>query len=186
MTENTNVPDLNLWLDRAYWEAQNQLRIYFWDILGNVSNAIDPAWFAQIHPSHKGKKLARGNDLGGFPYQVLDLIRDFDLQNGLNIRVLNWFGNGLYIFVLIGKENRYLEKDFFEQNSFHFGLSASPWSYQELIELQLFTKNPSAEEIEKSTHIQWFKQVETKNIQEDIQAKLTAEIKKILKSFLIE
>lgn len=186
MIENTTSPDLKLWWDRGFWEKQHQLKLDFWRILGNVSNAIDSGSFAQIHPAHKGKKLTRGNDLSGFPYQVLDLIRDFDLRNGLNIRVLNWFGNGLYIFVLLGKENPYAQKEFFEQNGFHFGLSSSPWSYSELIDLQLFTKNPTGKEIEKSTFIQWFKQLEAIDNLENIQEKLTAEIKKILNSFQVE
>jgi hypothetical protein len=113
------------------------------------------------------------------------LIRDFDLRNGLNIRVLNWFGNGLYIFVLIGKESHYSQKDFFVQNNFHLGLSSSPWSYSELIDLQLFTDKITLNEIENLAFFQWFRHIEIETNLEDIQEKITVEIKKILNSFLI-
>jgi hypothetical protein len=185
MSKKTPPIDLNLWLDRTCWEKQNQLKLNFWDILGNVSNSIPLDSFAQIQPTHKGKKLSRGNDLNGFPYQVLDLIRDFDLKYGLNIRVLNWFGNGLYIFVLIGKESHYSQKDFFVQNNYLLGLSSSPWSYSELIDFQLFTNKPTLDEIENLSFFQWFKKIEIETNLEDIQEKLTVEIKKILNSFLI-
>src|SRR5690606_11757488 len=73
------------------------------------------------------------------PYQVLDIIRDFNKERGFNIRILNWWGRGLFIFVFLGKDNDKLIKDlnFLSGMVFHGYLlakSVSPWDYKEMID----------------------------------------------------
>lgn len=185
MNEKSIAVDMELWGDPIIWQKQNRLKEGFWSILGNISNSIPEGTLTQIHPKHKGKKLSKGNDLKGFPYQVLDLIRDFELARGINIRVLNWFGNGLFIFVLIGKQNNHASKhQDFIFDEYKLGLTPSPWSYPELIEQQCFTLNPTHTELEKLEFYHWFKQIELRGDQTEIEEKITTQLKKVL-NFLV-
>ncbi len=126
MSEKTVNLNLKLWLDREYLLKHNRLKADFWEILGTVADSVSLEKISKSHPRTKGKKLSKGNDLLGFPYQVLDLIRDFDPSKGLNIRVLNWFGHGIFLFVLIGKKTFTKPPLFFLKNDFLLGLTASP------------------------------------------------------------
>src|SRR5690606_2286296 len=68
-----------------------------------------------------------------------DIIRDFNKERGFNIRILNWWGRGLFICVFLGKDNDKLTKDlkFLSGMAFHGYLlskSASPWDYKEIID----------------------------------------------------
>lgn len=127
-----NELDLDLWGDETLIRRQNQLKYQFWDLLGKVGDEFSQDFLHQIHPSSKGKKLAQGQDLGGLPYQVLDIIRDFDFDNGLNIRLLHWFGKGVFLFLLLGKQ-RYPKFDFSK-----IGLipcqTESPFDYEEILD----------------------------------------------------
>ncbi|MCS5489949.1 hypothetical protein [Algoriphagus limi] len=130
--------DLDLWGNEALIRRQNQLKYQFWTLLGRVGDEFSQNFLSSIHPESKGKKLAQGQDLGGLPYQVLDIIRDFDFNNGLNIRLLNWFGKGVFLFVLAGNE-RYTDFDFSS-----LGLTPTytegPFDYEEIIDEK---QNPS-------------------------------------------
>lgn len=123
--------DLELWGNEELIRKQNQLKYQFWTLLGKVGDAFSQDFLLEIHPNSKGKKQAQGQDLGGLPYQVLDIIRDFDLETGLNIRLLNWFGKGVFLFVIVGKE-RYPNFDFS-----NLGLTPtnteSPFDYEEIL-----------------------------------------------------
>src|SRR5690606_26208554 len=105
----------------------------------------------------RGIKLSKGNDLSGYPYQVLDLIRDFDTKNGLNIRVLNWFGHGLYLFVLFGKNHPKAPLIKLTGENWSFDLSSTPWEYSETLLNSISTNSPTADLLEKSTFYQWHK-----------------------------
>lgn len=96
--------DLDLWENEALYRRQSQLKKQFWELLGNLGDRFPQQDLLLVHPTSKGKKLSQGQDLGGLPYQVLDLIRDFDWDHGLNIRLLHWFGKGIFLFLLAGKK----------------------------------------------------------------------------------
>ncbi len=96
--------DLKLWLNADLIQQQNLLKRQFTAIFEEVGSAFSQKELQQISQKSRGVKLSKGNDLLGFPYQVLDLIRDFDLMSGANIRILNWFGNGIYTTVYLGKK----------------------------------------------------------------------------------
>lgn len=185
MNKKTISLDLELWEDQVYWQKQNRLKIDFWSILGEVSNYISEKSLSEIHPTGKGKKLTKGNDLNGFPYQVLDVIRDFEPNSGLNIRLLNWFGNGFYIFVLIGKENKFAHDTHWIQKDYCLGLTNSPWSYQELITQQMYTANPTNAELKNLKFYQWFKQIKLAGNLLDIEKNILGHLTKTLNSFVL-
>jgi hypothetical protein len=173
--------DLDLWLDRQLVTRQNLLKQSFLEILGEVGDQVTWEELAKIHPAHRGKKISKGNDLLGFPYQVLDLIRDFDSATGLDIRLLNWFGNGLFLFVLIGKDHPCFSKSDLLQFGFSFGLSDSPFSYGELIWDQNSTSSPTTQQKEAAKHLLWIKKMELKENRTECVNTLTSEVKKIIK-----
>jgi hypothetical protein len=170
--------DLSLWKDKNLVIRQNQLKGAFWKLfsgLGNSAIAKEIGWF---HTPNKGIKLTKGNDLLGFPYHVLDLIRDFESENGLNIRILNWFGHGMFLFILFGKNNLLSNSDFYSENGFKYSLSTTPWNYPELILSDNYTENPNSELLKKSPYHQWFKDILLEE-SDDFALKLEEELKKI-------
>ncbi len=124
--------DLGLWLDADLIRRQNLLKSQFLTILEEVCNSFSSEDLQIRNVKSRGSKISKGNDLLGFPYQVLDLIRDFDPETGINIRLLNWVGNGFFITVLFGK-NREAPIDFLLNSGFSFGLSENQWDYPDLI-----------------------------------------------------
>lgn len=174
--------DLNFWLERDFLQKHNRLKAEFWEILARVSDSISLDEISKTHPRPKGKKLSKGNDLLGFPYQVLDLIRDFDLSLGLNIRILNWFGHGMFLFVLIGK-NTFLEPQLiFLENNFSLGLTSSPWDYPELLLESNSTSHPSLDQLKDIAFFQWFKPISISSQKDLIVGQLSSEIKKVVDS----
>lgn len=159
MSQQNSALDLQLWLDQETIPRQNRLKRQFWELLSRCANAIPSENLLSIHPKNNGPKLSRGNDLLGFPYQVLDLIRDFDPGSGLNIRVLNWFGHGLYLFILIGKKHAIASERDFQNHEFYFCTAKSAWNYPEIILDEKYKPAPSQEEIDKAKLIQWFKPI---------------------------
>ncbi|MDA1268225.1 MAG: hypothetical protein O2829_03945 [Bacteroidetes bacterium] len=97
--------DFNLWLDKTLVQRQNQLKADFLNLFEQVGNAFPNSELSYFFPKSRGKKISKGNQLLGFPYLVLDLIRDFDLDSGCNFRLVSWFGHGLYFCVFFWKKN---------------------------------------------------------------------------------
>jgi len=129
---------LIIYKDRQLFEEIHEGKNAFLRLLENISNRIVLDDLSKIHPNHKGTKISKGNELERCPYQVLDLIRDFDPKSGINIRVLHWWGRGVFLFVLAGegffngKEFRIKLKDN-PLSGFHIAKSSSPFSYSELV-----------------------------------------------------
>lgn len=150
MIDHSKLLDLELWSNEELIRKQNRLKLIFHELLGELGNEFSNQILQDLHFPSKGKKVTQGNDLIGLPYQVLDLIRDFDFDQGLNIRVLNWFGKGIYLFVLCGKES-FQEWDLKELD-FEPCQSPSPWDYSEIIE----KSSKGGGELD---YIQWFKEL---------------------------
>jgi hypothetical protein len=171
--------DLNLWLNADLIQQQNLLKKQFSAVLEEVGNSISLTELLEISSHSKGVKVSKGNDLLGFPYQVLDLIRDFDQDNGANIRILNWFGNGLFLTVLLGKNRRNMPREFLNLG-FSYGLSENQWDYPDLI----LNKNISFEESEiansKLRFNHWIREFEVTRVPTLLNEKLSDEVKKIL------
>lgn len=170
--------DLDLWLNRELIKRQNKLKSEFLFLLESIGNHFENEFLKSIHPQSKGKKVSKGNDLLGFPYQVLDLIRDFSPESGVNIRCLNWFGHGLYLFLILGNNNFHRNKALLE-SGFSFSLSESPWDYPEMIlEKKITDKLTEIPDLENSLKV-WLKSIPLKR---DFQTNLntiTSEIKKV-------
>jgi hypothetical protein len=180
MAENPDKLDLELWLNQDIIPSQNRLKAKFWEILADVGNSVDFEKLIKIHQGSRGLKLSRGNDLLGYPYQVLDLIRDFDIDKGLNIRVLNWFGHGLYLFVLLGKNHPKSPFIMLSEHNWLFDQSPTPWDYPEILLNDASTDSPSYDLLEKSTFYQWHKTIQVSGEITTIKAKILDELKKLI------
>lgn len=175
--------DLQLWLNKELFQSQNRLKAGFWELFSDIGNEIDITVLTQIHSKSKGVKLSKGGDLLGFPYHVLDLIRDFDPEKGLNIRILNWFGQGMYLFVHFGKNHPLSTKDYFLKNSFFYALSSSPWDYPDLIIRESKTISPTATEMNYMKFHQWFKKINIESQSSSSKNMIMAELKNLLEFF---
>lgn len=132
MTDPHQRLDLNLWLDQELIKRQNKLKAGFLRVLEGVANSFSNETLSHIHQNSKGKKISKGSDLVGFPYQVLDMVRDFTLTSGCDIRIFNWFGHGMFLMLIHGSEFSPDPKKLV-QSGFEFSLTDSPWDYPELI-----------------------------------------------------
>lgn len=118
--------DLDLWLDQSLILRQNQLKDDFLDLFEQLGNAVPNEELTNFFFNSKGKKISKGNHLQGFPYFVLDLIRDFELDAGCNIRFVSWFGHGLYCCIFFGKNLTFPTLPFLNAG-FKLGYAHSPW-----------------------------------------------------------
>lgn len=151
--------DLQLWLNTSVINRQNHLKNQFMSIFEEVGNTLVEENYSRISSKSRGIKISKGNDLLGFPYQVLDVIRDFDPSTGVNIRLLNWFGNGLYSSVFLGKD-KINPIDALLQNGMEYGLSEKTWDYPDLI--LKGNRSTDSEEISK-VHLgfhHWIRKIE--------------------------
>ena len=171
--------DLHLCLNSDLIERQNKLKNQFKTIFEGVGNSFNAEDFKKISAKSRGVKLTKGNDLLGFPYQVLDLIRDFDSDNGANIRVLNWFGKGLYITVLLGKNRKNPISELIS-NEFFFGLSENQWDYPDLILNKNLTRSVHEIDEWKLGFYHWIKEFEATTNPIDLKENLEIEVKKII------
>jgi hypothetical protein len=171
--------DLALWLNSDLIQRQNQVKTQFISVLMDVGNSFDVDGFSKISSNARGVKLSKGNDLLGFPYHALDLIRDFDPKNGANIRILNWFGNGLFVTILLGEKRKNPINEFLGCG-FHYGLSKNLWDYPDLI----WNKNLTSEVNEiNGTELgfyHWIREFEVDSERNVLKEQLIDEIKKIL------
>lgn len=179
MNKSQELLDLDLWLNTDLIRRQNFLKSQFISILEEVANSFSISDFENISPRSRGSKISKGNGLLGLPYQVLDLIRDFDSLEGANIRLLNWFGNGLFVSVLMGK-NRWNPVAPLLEHGFSYGLSESKWDYPELILNKNQTRDPKTIlAAEPGFHL-WIKAIEMEKKPKANALALSEEVKKTL------
>jgi len=179
MADSQDPLDLNLWLNSDLVRRQNLLKRQFVNILEEVANSISNLELEKISQRSRGSKISKGNDLLGLPYQVLDLIRDFDSFDGVNIRLLNWFGNGFFITVLLGKNRKSLSAQFLKEG-FSFGLSENKWDYPDLILNKNQTNKPETIEASDLGFHLWIKPFEILANSRVNVSSLQEEVKKIL------
>lgn len=183
MSESEQHPDLNLWKDQQVFKKLHRLKLQFWDIFSQVAETISEKELDRVCLKHKSKKLSRGNDLLGMPYQVLDIIRNFDPESGVNIRVLNWFGNGMYLIILAGENNCHKISTFLYENNFYFGTTESPWDYPSLILENQKIKSKTPKISEPKTLSVWIKEIEVKGNNHEIIDQIAKEIQLIINYF---
>ena len=167
--EKAHKLDIPFWRNsKAFFEHFNQQTQLLTQVFTEVCNAFPQKRLQHFFPNAKGCKVSKGNQLDGFPYQVLDIIRDFDLQHGFNIRFLNWWGNGFYIFITYGSETaKYYQKiipSHFE--GYYLSKAISPYHYENVIkESEILSTENFSSEIRASNHFQIWKKL---NISEDL------------------
>lgn len=160
---------IRLILNRSVFEEIHQLKSCFITLFSDLANEISTHELLEVHATSQGIKITKGNELQHCPYQVLDIIRDFDKDKGLNIRIMNWWGRGLFIFVFLGKNNdkaRDTSRFIFNMDLSGFMLSrtSSPWDYKNMIDggsLQAIGPALQIDEhLKKLSHIQFVKKLD--------------------------
>ncbi len=173
--------DLNLWLDKTLVQRQNQLKTDFLDLFEQLGNSVTNEELTHFFSKSRGKKISKGNQLLGFPYLVLDLIREFDLDFGCNLRFVSWFGHGLFCCVFLGKQ--ILKSDrFFIENGFHLGRNDLPWDLAAQVDwIQACSKNTEYPQNQGEARL-WIKEIALVGDQENCLQILRNELKKILQA----
>jgi hypothetical protein len=183
---------IHLLNNRFLFEEIHRLKSLFIQLFSDLANEIQTEDLLAVHSSSQGMKISKGNELANCPYQVLDIMRDFDKEKGFNIRLMNWWGRGLYIFVYLGKNNeRLVETPHFisriQSNGYLMSKTSSPWDYQEMIdegkvgpvlpfnELSLYLRDGS--------FLQLVKKIDYPEDLEAIEATLRREVAHILKYY---
>ena len=183
---------LNLLKDRSIFEEISDLKLFFVSVFSQLGNDFPTNDILQIHPGSKGLKISRGNELLSCPYQVLDIVRDFDMDTGFNIRILNWWGRGLFVFIFFGRENRFLIKDplflsWLQHHEYLLAKSASPWNYEQIIDKNQAEPTQGADQL--VTHLahfpftQFVKKMDYPNDRQILHSLLTEQIGEILKFY---
>jgi len=173
--------DLQLWLDKTLVQRQNQLKTDFLDLFEQLGNSVTNEELTHFFSNSKGKKISKGNQLLGFPYLVLDLIRDFDLERGCNIRFVSWFGHGLYCCVFLGKTQLLLDQ-LFTESGFLLGRNDLPWDLAAQVDCIKNeadrSKNPHKQEEARL----WIKEIALNGDRDTCLEILRKELKKILQA----
>jgi hypothetical protein len=130
--------DLELLANNSLFQKIKEQSNLIEDLFHGLANDFPQSELLQLYANSKGTKISKGYNLENAPYQVLDLIRDFDRESGFNIRVLNWWGHGLYIFVYFGRFT--YEKNFLSNisllDTYRDCNHPSPWAYGQIISKQ--------------------------------------------------
>jgi len=147
--------DLDLWLDQSLILRRNQLKADFLDLFEQLGNSVTNEELTNFIFNSKGKKISKGNQLQGFPYFVLDLIRDFELDTGCNIRFVSWFGHGLFCCVFLGKDLTFPTKPFLNAG-FKLGNAHSPWDLPAQLE---YLEKPESTPTEALGVKLWIKEI---------------------------
>ncbi len=169
--------DLALWLDKSILIRQNQLRADFLDLFEQVGNSFPNEELTTFFRNSKGKKISKGNQLHGFPYLVLDLIRDFNLDSGCNIRLVSWFGHGLFCCAYFGK-NRNHDPNPFLEGGFQLGRGDKPWDLK--LQLEVLEATRTTPKIDSKSKL-WIKQIALPTTKQQSLQILNEEVKNILK-----
>lgn len=157
--------DLELIRNPKIFEDIHNIKYQFKLLFTDISNSLDPQSLSNIYDNSKGTKISMGNELNKCPYQVLDIFRNFDKAYGHNIRILNWWGHGLFIMVFFGKEmakdkiiaaHRILSADYKLSNG------NSPWDYKAMVNdhiSPIYTIEAIDEHLKKFGYLQWYIQI---------------------------
>ncbi|MCC5937212.1 MAG: hypothetical protein JJU34_08010 [Lunatimonas sp.] len=126
---------------RQLFEEIHRFKVLYEQILSEVANRLMASEVAKGLPGFRGCKVSKGNELERCPYQVLDVGRDFDSARGLNIRVLNWWGRGAFVFLFAGTANPLYTRIWEERvlgtlksNGYRWADADSLWHYKQILD----------------------------------------------------
>lgn len=127
--------DIDLLKDKSTFEKIQVQKSIFIEIFTELANQYPQSKLIQIHTNARGVKVSQGINLDQCPYQVLDIFRDFDPKSGLNVRILNWMGHGLYVFIQFGREIALKKKKLIFERllEFQYGISSDPFDYKTIL-----------------------------------------------------
>ncbi|AWW29178.1 hypothetical protein DN752_02935 [Echinicola strongylocentroti] len=172
--------NLRILEDEALFLGIHQLKDQFVSVFSAVANNIQEQELEAFHPLQKGKKIAKGNELQHCPYQVLDLVRNFDKSQGFNIRFLNWWGHGLYVLVFFGKDRLPAAgvHESYIAHGYEVCLTGSPWDYKAIVKHHRSTQEVQPktlrEHVSHFQHLQFIKHIPytrgIERLQDDIYA----------------
>lgn len=124
---------------RGFFESyQEQLELIEL-LFAETANEFPQKLLKSYFPNAKGSKLSKGINLGHFPYQVLDIVRDFDPESGFNIRYLNWWGHGFFVIITYGHKfkNRYMKKWITFPGEYFISIDSPLYDYDNLLKNKL-------------------------------------------------
>ncbi len=179
--------------NRGLFEEIHQLKSFFVHLFSGLANEMALDYLSSAHTASQGVKISKGNELEHCPYQVLDIVRDFDKNNGFNIRIMNWWGRGLFVILFTGYHNRRLsENPQFITSMQHRGYllvkTSSPWDYKRMVDEGRLQVIPSAEQL--NTHIdqlkyfQVLKKMEYTADPRELKLRLKDQVEHILKYYV--
>jgi hypothetical protein len=161
--EKNRILDVSFWKNsKSFFEHFNQQTALIIEIFTEVSNAFPQNKLESFFQNAKGCKISKGNQLNGLPYQVLDVIRDFDPKDGFNIRLLNWWGNDFYVFITYGSETaeKFQKEISSSFHDFYLSKSALPYQYEKVLtENEVLSNKTLCKELENPKQIQIWKKL---------------------------
>jgi hypothetical protein len=175
--------DIDLLRDKSTFDKIQIQKSIFIKIFTELANQYPQSKLTKFHSTARGVKVSQGINLDYCPYQVLDIFRDFDPKSGLNVRILNWMGHGLYLFVQFGREIAVKNEELiFERLSgFHFGISADPFDYKKIItSKESLKKEKLQEHLNKFSSLVLFKELKYETCLNDQKEVLLENINLIL------
>lgn len=185
--------DTQLLNNRRLFEEIHQLKSFFIHLLSELANEIALDFLSSAHTASQGVKISKGNELEHCPYQVLDIVRDFDKNKGFNIRILNWWGRGLFVIVFTGNDNpKLIQNDRFlasvRQKEYLLTKTSSPWDYQRMIDQDRAEVIPSEEGLRVHLHqfryFQILKKMDWSTDADELKARLKDQVEHILKYYV--
>lgn len=170
--------DLALFYDQQLLDRQNRLKAQILEVLEAVSNEFPQKSLLDIDAQSKGSKISKGNDLMGSPYMVLDFIRNFDNAEGINVRLLVWWGKGCFLMAFVGK-NLPLNPESFVKEEFQLALGQDKWDLNDLIINKNKTGQVNLQLWQSRVHILWIKELNLSESSEVNQNRFILELKKV-------
>jgi len=164
------------------FETIHETKRQFKELFTDLSNKLENRELTNIYPSSKGVKISMGNELQKCPYQVLDIFRDFDKKRGHNVRILNWWGHGLYILVFFGKDfaaETMDEQDYFKKQDFRLARGSSPWDYAAILDHGKYEPGDLNIHLSKFGYLQWFKAIRLEADLDKLRGKISDQLDQI-------
>ncbi|MBD3627006.1 hypothetical protein [Cyclobacterium sp.] len=155
--------------NKLLFEKISEAKKRFVHIFAEVANQISVDSLSKAHQKHRGIKISKGNELQHCPYQVLDVLRDFDISRGCNIRILHWWGRGLFVLLFFGKNHACLSDskkliDWARLHDYQICLS-DLWAYGKIIdekkiqESEYFSPEKFSAHLTNFSHLQLIKAI---------------------------